>query len=208
MNKLILYCLMEQKHKHNTRRQYMDVLLISVDALKADSFIDENVDDKTIRIDVKFVQDSVVEKCIGSCMLHHIQELISTGCICEEQNQCYKDLLDFYIRDIFIWGVPADISIPLSFKQRNMGVIRTTDDNIQSSALSEIRYLNSYYGNKMDVYIKRLQDHLCCSRDCYPELCGSCGCGCCHTLYGSKQFQSPLNLRNTNQKQVRLYGGN
>lgn len=171
------------------REIFDEVLLCSIAKIKKDSILDENVDDNMVRVVSLFIQDTIIEKVIGSCLFEKLRWLITNDVICNREYQCYRDLLDIYIKPIFLWGVPADTSIPLQYKQRNQGVIKAQDEYMQSSQLSELKYINQYYQNKMDFYITKAQKYLCCNYKCFKELC-SCKCGCCTTMYGSKQPSS------------------
>lgn len=171
-----------------------DVILISPDRLKRESYIDENVTENIIRVASIFVQDTIIQKVTGTCLMKALQELIEDGSICEPECECYKKLLDEFLIPIFIWGVPAEISIPLSYKNRNAGTIKTSSEGVTNSDLDEIKYLNNYYKNKMDFYVQRAIDYLCCNTQFYPELCCCCECAWYTSRPLSKQPTSPLNL--------------
>lgn len=168
-------------------------LLISPQTLKNNSHLDENVNDKDIRIAIKYVQDTVIDQVIGTCLFKSIKKMIVNDEICHPDNHVYKYLLDEYLKDIFLWGVPAQLPIPLSYKIRNAGEIRASSENMSQSASDDIKYNIQWYKNKMDFYVKRAIDYLCCHRQCYPELCCCCECGWYQAL--SKQPSVPVNLR-------------
>lgn len=168
------------------------VLIISIDKIKAESYIDDNVAEDDIRIAAEFIQDTIVANVIGKCLYDKLKVLI-----CEEQlagrlNAEYRQLLEEYLHPIFIWGIPAELNIPLSFKQRNIGTYQVNGgDEIKSTELEDIKYLNQYYRNKMDFYVNRAIDFLKCNK-CFPEI--SCGCECGWSKALTKQPTTPLNL--------------
>lgn len=173
------------------------IFLVDASKLKRESGIDDNVNENILRSAIEFIQDTVIERVLGTCITNEIKNLICSGYLCE--SECYNELLNTYIFPIFIYGVQAEISIPLSYKQRNAGTVKTYDTNIDNAALSEIKYLNQYYKNRMDFYVQRAIEYLCCNRDCF-NLCCKCGCGCCSTLAGSKLPSVPINLVNIKTK--------
>lgn len=191
----------EEDAIENPREVFDEVLLCSVATIKKDSILDENVDENMVRVVSLFIQDTIIEKVIGSCLFDKLRWLITNDAICERKYQCYRDLLDIYLKPIFIWGVPADTSIHIQYKQRNQGVIKAQDEYMQSSQLSELKYINQYYQNNMDFYITKAQKYLCCNYKCFKELCCGCKCGCCSTMYGSKQPSSlSINLVKTGRR--------
>lgn len=170
-----------------------NALLISPDTLKADSHLDENINDKDIRVAIKYVQDTIIDKVIGRCLFDSLKEMVVNDQICMPINEKYKYLLDNYLKDIFIWGVPAQLPIPLSYKIRNSGEIRASSENMSQADSDDINYNIQWYKNKMDFYVKRAIDYLCCHLQCYPELCCCCECGWYKAL--SKQPSIPINLK-------------
>lgn len=171
-----------------------DILLVNINKLKADSYLDANVDNNAIRVAMLFMQDEVIERVTGSILFDKIKSLIPNSCIDRPCYCCYKTLLDDYLFPIFVWGVQAELSIPKSYKLRNAGLVQQTGDNIQQSQLADIKYTNSYYKNKMDFYIERAIKYLKCNLECFPEVNG-CGCSwCVDSAFGKQPTNSRLNL--------------
>lgn len=179
-----------------------NILLVNIHKLKKDSFIDDNVSDHTIRVAAMAVQDMVIEKVTGTCLFDKLRELICDDTINDEYNWCYTDLLDNYLFQIFAYGVPAEISIPLSFKNRNNGTVRPNTDTTTQAGLSDIKYLNQYYLNKMDHYVNRAIRYLKCNC-CFPEL-KCCECDWANERPFSKGPSVSINLSMKNVKKHRF----
>lgn len=159
------------------------VLLISVDKLKKNSYVDLNVDDKSIRVAIDFIQDLIIKESIGDNLFYAITDLIVNNNV----TGLWKELLETYIHPIFYYGVVAELSIPLSFKNRNIGTFQAKDEKIEGTSLSDIKYLNQYYNNKRDFYISQLQDFLRCNQ-CFKKFrcpCDNIGSG----------FSIPINIK-------------
>lgn len=160
--------------------------LIPIDKIRKDSILDENFSANQIRIAVEFIQDTIINKILGRELFDELIRFVN-NC---ETNVCYETLINDYLYPIFIWGVPAEVSIPTSFKSRNIGTFQIADERIIKSSIDDIKYLNSYYKNKMDFYINRAVEFIRCNKSCFPESI----CTCCNTGGMVKQFNNPLNL--------------
>ncbi|MCD8041525.1 MAG: hypothetical protein LUH10_00520 [Tannerellaceae bacterium] len=169
-------------------------LIVNIERLKNDSYLDKNVSNNDIRVAVLFIQDEIIEHVTGSLLFDCIKMMIINRTIDCPANSIYKQLLDDYLFPIFVYAVQAEISIPKSFKVRNIGTIQQTGDNVQQTGLGDIKYLNSYYRNKADFYIQRAIKFLACNRDCLPELRG-CSCSWCEDRPFSKLPYTSLNLK-------------
>lgn len=168
-------------------------LIINIERLKNDSYLDKNVSNNDIRVAVLYIQDEIIEHLIGTTLFDRIRHMVVHDTIDCCDNRLYKELLDDYLFPIFVYSVQAEISIPKSFKVRNIGTIQQTSDNIQQANLSDIKYLNSYYKNKADFYIARAVKFLRCNRHCFPEL-NHCHCAWCADKPFGKQPHTSLNL--------------
>lgn len=172
-----------------------NTLLVNINRLKKDSYIDVNVDDNTIRVAALAIQDIIIERVTGTCLFDILSDMVCSGAINNPCNSVYKELLDSYLFPIFSYGILSEINIPLSLKTRNAGVIRNNDDSLTQTSLDDIKYLNQLYRNKADFYINRAVNFICCN-NC---LC-VCSCGnCCNQIGLNKDFASGLNLK-------RVYG--
>lgn len=171
-----------------------NVLIVNINRLKKESYLDDNLADNNLRVAVKFIQDTIIEKVIGTCLFNKLRDLICSGEINDCGNECCKDLLDNYLFPIFVYGVPAEITIPISYKNRNNGVVQPNNENLTQTNLNDIKYLNQYYHNKMDYYVDKAIRFLRCNYDCFRnELC-NCKCSWCTERAGIKKPSTPLNL--------------
>lgn len=182
--------------------------MISVNKVKKDSYIDDNVQDDKIRIAIEFMQDSIIEKVIGTALYDTLCDFIvsgedevpdDTGCSCK-----LTQLLDDYLAPIFLYGVQAELTLPLSYKERNIGVFQAGDDKVQPSGMSDIIKMSKHYTTKMDFYITRCIKFLKCNIDCFPEIKG-CGCSWCEEQFNTKQPSTGLNLDFTPEQSRRRY---
>lgn len=169
------------------------VLLVNIDKLKNESYVDDNVSEKHLRVAINAIQDEIIENVIGTCLFNKLADLVCSGNFHHECNLKYKVLMDDYLFKIFVYAVQAEISIPLSFKNRNVGTIQQDTDGVSKTTISDIKYLNQYYINKADEYVSRTIKFLLCNRCEFPEL-SCCECSWCTQSAMSQRPHTPLNL--------------
>lgn len=158
--------------------RYSNQLFTDVKRLKKESYLDDNVNENDIRVAIKAIQDIIIERITGTCLADKLKELICKDEVYCKGNELYKTLLVDYLFNIFVYGVPLELNIPLSYKTRNAGQIRNNDDSLTQSPLNDIKYTNEWYKFKMNFYIDRAMNFIRCNYSCIPEAqcCSPCGC--------------------------------
>lgn len=169
---------------------HRNVLLISEDYLKTESFLDDNVSGKYLLTAIKMAQDIELQSIIGTNLLHSIQKKVFDNVIELEDNWRYKDLLDNYIQPFLLYQVLSEIVIPISYKMSNFGVMQSSDEKDYAVDNKQINLVKKFYFDKANVYKERLQNWLIYNRtefpelltfdfpkDVYPNLYSSSGCG-------------------------------
>lgn len=143
----------------------MKVLLISDDVLKSETIIGDNVGTEFIRPAIETSQDIYLQQLIGTMLLDKLYNDITNNKL-EEQ---YKTLLDDYITPYLKYKVLSEITIPLSYKYRNAGVVQTTNDNIQTTTLRDAQLVQNHYDLRSNFYAERMTSYLCANSDKFPE---------------------------------------
>lgn len=164
------------------------IYLASPIDIKAESYIDDNVSDNNINVAMVDVQNIIIEKVTGSCLMNQLKALICSEFIKMDIYSHYLELLDQYLFPILTYGIQAELSIHLSYKERNQGIMRNNDtQHLQYPSSKEIILTKRKYEEKRDFYITRAVKWLKCNKDCFCELCGCfCMCDC-----GTAPFQLP-----------------
>lgn len=137
---------------------HRNVLLISEDYLKTESFLDDNVSGKYLLTAIKMAQDIELQSIIGTKLLHSIQKKVFDNVIELEANKRYKDLLDNYIQPFLLYQVLSEIVIPISYKMSNFGVMQSSDEKDYSVDNKQINLVKKFYFDKANVYKERLQN--------------------------------------------------
>lgn len=145
-----------------------DVLLISEDYLKSESFLDDNMSGKYLLTAIKLAQDIQLQSIIGTELLRAIQQKVYDKTIGGDQT--YKELLDRYIQPYLLYQVLNEIVVPVTFKIGNFGVMKSNDEKADNYDLEKVSYVKQYYQDKANVYKERLQRYLVGNRQMFPEL--------------------------------------
>lgn len=137
---------------------HRNVLLISEDYLKSESFLDDNVSGKYLLTAIKLAQDVELQSIVGTKLLQSIQKKVYDNEIDLDANSYYKDLLDNYIQPFLLYQVLSEIVIPISYKMSNFGVMQSSDEKDYAVDNKQVNSLRTYYQNKANVYKERLQN--------------------------------------------------
>lgn len=137
---------------------HRNVLLISEDYLKTESFLDDNVSGKYLLTAIKMAQDIELQSIIGTKLLHSIQKKVFDNVIDLDAESRYKDLLDNYIQPFLLYQVLSEIVIPISYKMSNFGVMQSSDEKDYAVDNKQINLVKKFYFDKANVYKERLQN--------------------------------------------------
>lgn len=158
-------------------------MLCSPTDVKADSFVNFNVDEETIANAIKRAQSLYIEDIIGTTMLQKLQGLIYNTIkeeddnINDEENAAYKELYYDYVKPALISKVVVEIITPMTFKLRNVGLTKNTDTNINVAVLSEMRYNQYYYQTDYCSKATLLSKYMGDNAELFPEFEGCATCG-------------------------------
>ena len=168
---------------------FRNVLLISEDYIKSESNLDNNVSGKYLQSAIKLAQDVELQSTIGTKLLEALQkkcinwidphtpvhpieppEPLPSDSIDDSDNYRYKELLDYYVQPYLLYQVLSEITIPISFKLSNFGVMRTDDEKDLTSDISQVNLIKKYYRDKADFFKTRLQNWVITYYNDFPEL--------------------------------------
>lgn len=172
-----------------------DVLLEAPDDIKAATYIDTNVDDKTISAALRETQESFLIKITGTNLYRRLQELVFNAIegnddnIDSVENEAYKTLLDDYVQPYIEAKIQAIMPFPITYKTRNLGLTKADDDNVKSADVNDIAFAQRRYNTIADQRATDLSFYLCNNRDSYPELVmPDCKCGLFYPPILGKRF--------------------
>lgn len=161
-----------------------NVMMISPDDVKAGSYVNYNVDDRTLGAAIRETQEIHLRSIIGSNLYRRLQELIKAQIdeeednIDSEGNELYLELLDEYVHPYLQAMTQATIILPITLKIRNYGLAKNSDTNIQAPQLNELMAAQKRYKTQAAHYATALSHFLCGHKDDFIELQQtSCDCG-------------------------------
>lgn len=167
------------------------VLLANPERIKKESHLDDNVSDDAIRASMIYIQDIIVEKVTGDCLMNQLKLIIHTCHVNDQYYIWYKRLLDEFIFPLLVYGVKADLSIEKTLQIRNQGIVRNNDtQHLQYPSINDVKFAEQRQNYKLDFYINRAVEFLRCNKQHFRELCcKSCACDC-----GVAPFQRAYHL--------------
>ena len=154
------------------------VLLTSERFVKDVTSISDNLAGKFILPSIREAQDTRLRQVLGSCLLEKVKILAATvdghRPIDEPENRWYKELLD-RSQYFLAYAAVAEICHKVAMKLANMGVVKTSDDNVQPADTADVSRTSDYYTYKADHYCAELQRWILANKGAFPEL-GACQC--------------------------------
>lgn len=153
-----------------------NVIFIGTGDVKNITIVNSNVSDEFVGYAIRDTQNIDLQSIIGTSLMDKLKELVYNkikgleNSISDDENAAYNDLMEEFVKPYLTHKSVVNVLIPISFKVRNMGVIKTNDTNIQNAEFDEIKYLMKYYEQQAAFYETRLSKFLCTHRDAYPEL--------------------------------------
>lgn len=155
---------------------FRKTMLISVNEIKSNSLISQNVDDGFIGTTIMTAQEVYLSKLTGTALYHKLQELVYNQIknlkpsIYDDEHLIYDELLQEIVKPLLKYRVTVDLLYNISFKIRNAGVVRNSDTNVSYSSLEEIKYLEKQFLSYYDSYCDRLSKFLYANTNTLGEL--------------------------------------
>ena len=156
---------------------YRNTLLISAKELKnANTLISANLDDNYLSATIVTCQEVYLEQITGTALYHRLQELVynqitnAPDALNDPGNEAYKVLLEDMIKPYLKARATVDVLYPITYKIRNMGVMKNSDTNLQPADMNDIKYLEKQYNTYTSEYEQRLSKYLCDNKKLFPEL--------------------------------------
>lgn len=144
-----------------------EILLTSAATVRAMSNISDNISDKYLLPAIREAQEMGLRNIIGYVLLEKLKTLVAAGKM--EDSGKYYELMN-YIRYYLVYATIAKLPMKVGYKIANMGVVRTSDDNVESASASDIIRVSDHYQSIADSYAHQMQLYLCDQHKHFPEL--------------------------------------
>ena len=142
--------------------------LITVEELKADGFINQNLENEYLYSAIDEAQGIFLREIIGDSLYETLQNKLSEANI----DGVYQTLLDIYVKIYLKYKVLSLLCVPLNFKLRNIGIAQQFSNEVNTTSLEDTKYIQNYYEGKADFYANRLTKFL--QTNDIPEYKCSC----------------------------------
>lgn len=141
-------------------------LFINSEYLKSVSVIDENVDEKIIRLSIVRAQRLHIKPKLGTDLYNKFVTDINAG---TPITGVYKTLLDEYIIPALVeWSV-YEATLGLNFKYRNKAIAAQSSENAQPADLTILSALKDDVKIPANQLTEDLVRYLCNNSSSYPE---------------------------------------
>ena len=135
------------------------VLLTSESFVKEVTNLSDNLSGKLLLPAIREAQSFGLKNIIGTKIYKSLLDKVLDGSIYDEANEKYKELLDvcqYYLA----YSVATNVILLSAVKVDNIGVVRTTDERVESVAFSDLASVRGYYQKKADYYASQIQKYL------------------------------------------------
>jgi hypothetical protein len=113
-------------------KKTMNVFLIDVQTIKDNSYLDNNIDDKTIKIALLNCQEQILEPAIGSALYEKLLAGIDSGNL----SLNYQNLIVQKMFKLLIHGTLFMVARNLLFRYTNSAIVQ--DGNQNSTAIDQV----------------------------------------------------------------------
>lgn len=141
------------------------VRLITNEQLKADGFINKNLEDEYLNTAVEEAQLVWLKEILGDNLYNTLEAMVEAETI----TGIYEELLDEYIVVYLKYKVCSLLAVPLNFKLRNAGVVTQYSPEMNTSSLEDTKFIEEFYSNKADFFANRLSKFLLLNKKDIPE---------------------------------------
>lgn len=146
-----------------------EIFLTSETFIKSVLAISDNTAGKYMRAAMREAQEIGLKAIIGPALLNKVKSLISAGTISASENAAYKALAD-QCQYFLAYQTCVELIPKVALKIANIGLNRTSDDNIQSATADDMEKTQYYYETKAEWYRIELQQYVLDNMDALPEL--------------------------------------
>lgn len=138
-------------------------LLATIQEVKDNTAIDNNVDNKVIESAIRDSQDTIIEQVLGT-------ELYNTLINSSNLTGKYVELLEQYVKRTLYASVNLYIIDSLVYKYRAAGLIQTSGNTFQQASFNDMAGLKKNKERLLSHHTSRLQSYLDANKASFAEL--------------------------------------
>ena len=140
-------------------------LFIHPDAIKKTTYVDENVDEKYVRVAIERAQYRNIRPIIGSGIYDELQTQINAGTL----TALNTTLLTTYIQPALQWWTLRELVYPMLYKFQNKNIAKKNSDNSTPIELEEAVQLRNEFQNQAEELTESIRLYLLENDTDYPK---------------------------------------
>lgn len=143
-----------------------NIYLITENYIKANSPVTLNSQMKDLHSHIIGAQELYLRVILGDGYLLHLQTEYDAQTLSPDE----LTLMDKYIQPALLWRM-LYLAAPFVFVEwRAKGFVTNNDDNGQSAAFDEVKYIRHELGNRAEVLEEQLRKYLCTNNSKFPKF--------------------------------------
>lgn len=144
------------------------VLFTTPEYMKSVSILDENIDDKKIKVAILEAQEIRLKRLLGSTLYNkYVTDITDNGAA--GVTGVYKTLMDNHIIHFVRYWAMYELAPFLAYNYRNKGVQVQNSDNAQPVDLQVVQMLRDEHQQKAEWYGQQMVKYLIQNATSYPE---------------------------------------
>ncbi len=141
------------------------IKFIDVAYLKANTSIEQNVDDSKLNPYIIKANETHIQQALGSSFYNHLGLAISGGTLTANENSLITDYIQPALAEFAYYEAYPHIGV----KSTNKGNVQQNSDNSISVDLAWTKYLRGAILDIAEFQLKRLNNELVLNSNLYPE---------------------------------------
>lgn len=132
------------------------ILFTDASQLKAQSIVQENVDDKLIAPIIWDVQNVEIQTLLGTPLYADLQTKILNNTL----NTDEKNLINIYITPVLKWALLRELTTSTVYQLTNKGILQMFADQEKPPSANDIYAVRMYASNRFDWFSARFIDYM------------------------------------------------
>ena len=139
-------------------------LLIDMDYIKANSILDDNVDERLMVDALWTAQREYIKPILGTDLFDDIISKAGLGTLAGDD----LILVNTYIAPCLLKYLVFEMTPILAYKYRNKGVVQQTSENSQATSFDDLNHLLNRWRDKAEMFAEDIINYLCANSALFP----------------------------------------
>ena len=140
------------------------ILLVSAEAVKSFTEVNENLDESILLPNLQISQDIGLQTIVGTPFYTHILDAASGGTLTQQETILVED----YITPYLLWRAVYEALPSIWMRMMNKSVSIGESPNSKSVYKGDLSYLRNIHQSRFEFYSQRLQDYMVYRQAAFP----------------------------------------